>query len=211
MQDVSRDPITFAELLARPGVEETVELRSSFGFCAFHGGNLERMTAEIATEAARRAKASIYTVVQPSGMRQHIPSAQVSPAQSEALNSFIDHCEFVVALHGFGRRKMFTSLLFGGRNRELATHVAYHVRAALPAYQTIDNIDDIPRELRGLHPDNPCNLTSGGGVQIELPPRVRGLSPLALFWPSHDHKVRRFPHANYLIDGLVDAAVSWPG
>lgn len=209
MQPVSHEPTTFAELLARPGVEETVELRSSFGFCAFHGGNLERVTDQIATEAARRSEASLYKVVQPSGMRQHIPSAQVAPDQSEALESFINHCDFVVALHGYGRRQMFTSLLFGGQNRDLATHVAHHVRAAIPYYKSVDDIDQIPRELRGLHPDNPCNLSSGGGVQIELPPRVRGLSPLALYWPAHDYKSRRFPHANHLIEGLVDAALSW--
>ena len=41
----------------------------------------------------------------------------------------------------------------------------------------LDGIDAIPRELRGLHPDNPVNRPRAGGVQLELPPRVRGLGP----------------------------------
>ncbi len=210
MQQVSREPITFSELLAKPGVLEVSDLRSRFGFCAFHGGNLERVTEQIASEAAARSGSSFYAVIQPAGMRHHIPSALVSPDESPELKAFIEHCDVVVALHGYGRRGHFTSLLCGGQNRELAAHVAHHVRAVLPAYRTIDEIEEIPRALRGLHPDNPCNLPSDGGVQLELPPRVRGLSPLARHWPSNSAGMKRFPHVNHLIDGLVTAAASWP-
>ena len=210
MQQVNREPITFGELLDRPGVLEITDLRSRFGFCAFHGGNLERVTEQIASEAAARSGSSFYGVVQPPGMRHHIPSAQVSPDESPNLKAFIEHCDFVVAIHGYGRRGLFTSLLCGGQNRELASHVAHHVRAELPAYRTIDEIEEIPRALRGLHPDNPCNLPSRGGVQLELPPRVRGLSPLARHWPSSGTGGGRFPHVNHLVDGLAEAALRWP-
>ncbi len=209
MQRVNREPITFAALLAKPGVLETVDLRSKFGFCAFHGGNLERVTDQIASEAAARSGSSYYAVLQPPGMRHHIPSAMVSPAQSPALKSFVEHCDVVVAVHGYGRRGLFTSLLCGGQNRRLASHVANHVRAVLPAYQIVDEIEQIPKALRGVHPENPCNLPSNGGVQLELPPRVRGLSPLALHWPASGGRHRRFPHVDDLIDGLVRAAASW--
>lgn len=209
MQDVNREPITFAELLMKPGVLEVSELKGRFGFCAFHGGNLERMTDQIASEAAARSGSSFYGVLQPPGMRHHIPSKLVDPAQSPALKAFIEHCEVVVAIHGFGRRNHFTSLLCGGGNRQLAAHVAHHVRAALPPYRIIDDIDEIPKALRGLHPDNPCNLPVGGGVQLELPPRVRGLSPLARYWPAHDRPGGRFPHVNNLVEGLTEAALGW--
>jgi phage replication-related protein YjqB (UPF0714/DUF867 family) len=45
----------FTELLAHDGVEEEEEvtLRSTFGFMAFHGGNLEEGTDGIAAAAAR--------------------------------------------------------------------------------------------------------------------------------------------------------------
>lgn len=208
MQEVNKEPITFSELLAKPGVIEVLDLKSDFGFCAFHGGNLERVTDQIASEAAARSGSSFYGVLQPPGMRHHIPSALVSPDESPKLKAFLEHCKFVVAIHGYGRRGFFTSLLCGGQNRDLAGHVATHVRANLPAYRTIDEIDEIPKTLRGLHPDNPCNLTTEGGVQLELPPRVRGLSPLALYWPSQERH-KRFPHVNQLIDGLVAAAADW--
>ena len=36
-----------------------------FGFLAFHGGSLERMTDVVATEAADASGASLYAVLQP--------------------------------------------------------------------------------------------------------------------------------------------------
>ena len=45
--------MAFAELLAHPEVVEELELRSTVGFLALHGG-LEPGTAEIARDAAAR-------------------------------------------------------------------------------------------------------------------------------------------------------------
>ncbi len=210
VQPVSHEPIPFGDLLRVDGVKEELELRSSIGFCALHGGNLERVTDHIAREAAFRSGASYYGVLQPGGMRHHIPSAQLDPAQSSNLTSFIDHCDVVISVHGFGRHGHWSTLHLGGRNRQLAKHVAHHLRWSLAAYRIIDELEAIPRELRGQHPDNPCNLSSSGGVQIELPPRVRGLSPLTQHWPGHDPDQEAFPHINQLIDGLVNAATTWP-
>ena len=206
---VERSPITLRELLDRPGVAEESVLRAKIGFCAYHGGNLERVTETIAKEAARISGASYFAITQPPGMRHHIPSTQVDPSHSRAFSEFINHCDFVITVHGYGRRKMFSSLLCGGGNRDLATHVTDHLRGSLSAYESIDNLDDIPPTLRGLHPDNPCNLTSGGGMQLELPPRVRGLTPLAHHWPTRDHLDTRFAHVNRLISALGEAASSW--
>lgn len=209
MQDVDRSPISFGQLLAKPDVVEILDLRSTIGFCAFHGGNLERVTEQIASEAAARSGSSFYGVLQPRGMRHHLPSAKVDPAHSQKLAAFLDHCTHVIAVHGYGLRGHFASLLCGGGNRELARHVAKHLRDCLPAYESIDDIERIPKSLRGLHPKNPCNLTSGGGMQLELPPRVRGLTPLVLHWPSHDYQKQRFPHVNDVIEGLIRAAQTW--
>ena len=209
MQEVDRTPITFSELLARPGVLEVLDLRGKLGFMAFHGGNLERITEQIASEAAARSGSSFYAVIQPAGMRHHIPSVKVDPAESAELTAFLDHCDHVIAVHGYGLRGHFASLLCGGRNRELARHVAAHIRNAVPAYRVIDDIDEIPKVLRGMHHKNPCNLSSGGGMQLELPPRIRGLTPLVWHWPSHDWRTQRFPHVNHLIDGLIEAARTW--
>ena len=56
---------------------------------------------------------------------------------------------------------------------ELAAEVALQLRAALPGYRWLDDLELIPSHLRGVHRANPVNIPSGGGVQLELPPRVR--------------------------------------
>lgn len=194
------------DLLAHPGVEEECVLRSRFGFMAFHGGNLERGTDVVASEAASASGASLYAVRQPADLRWHVPSTAFDPARSDHLAAFLDHVDVVVTVHGYGRQGMFTSLLLGGGNRHLARHVGAHLRAALPAYEVVDDLDGIPRALRGLHPANPVNRPPSSGVQLELPPRVRGIGP---FWDDYEGP-RPVPHTRSLIDGLATAAHSWP-
>jgi phage replication-related protein YjqB (UPF0714/DUF867 family) len=172
----------FADLLHQPGVREVVELRSTFGFLAFHGGSLEQMTAEIAGDAAERAGASLYAVIQPADLRWHVPSRLVDPAASEGLAAFLDHVDLAVAVHGYGRAARWTDILLGGANRGLAARLGIALQAALPDYQVVHVIDDVPPELRGLNPDNPVNRPRGGGVQLELPPRVRGMGPKWADW-----------------------------
>ena len=196
---------SFAELLAMAGVQEVCELRSRIGFMAYHGGSLEEQTDVIASLAAERSGASFYAVLQPADVQWHIPSHKVGPGSSAQLKAFIDHVDIVITVHGFGRRDHFTSLLLGGRNRDLADHVAGHLRPRLPDYDIVTELDRMPRELRGLHPDNPVNLPTQQGVQIELPPRIRGSSPI---WADWDHTEMVPPMAS-LIDGLVDAATQW--
>jgi phage replication-related protein YjqB (UPF0714/DUF867 family) len=197
---------TFANLLAQPGVEEVTELRGRIGFMAYHGGALEAMTDVIARRAAARADASCYSVIQPPGMRDHLPSIKVNPDESTALAAFVEHVDIVITVHGYGRRGLFGSLLLGGGNRPFAEHVGDALRRTLPAYDIRTEIDTIPQALRGLHPANPVNLPRDGGVQIELPPRVRGSSPLWWDWEGPGLT----PHTEALIDGLAAAATSWP-
>ena len=166
----------FDELLRQPGVRETVELRSEFGFMAFHGG-LEAGTEIIATEAAERSGASLYAVVQPPELTWHVPSALVWPEHSDALTRFLGHVEVVIAVHGYGRPNRPDDLLLGGANRKLASLLAGCLRRWVPAFSAIDNLNAIPVELRGLNPANPVNRPRLGGVQLELPPRARGASP----------------------------------
>lgn len=195
----------FAKLLSHPGVIEDVELRSRFGFMAFHGGSLERMTDQIARAAADDVGASFYAVLQPREFRWHVPSARVDPAESPALASFLDHVDVAVAMHGFGRAGFFTSCLLGGSNRELATHIGAILKRDLGHYKILDDLDEIPKTLRGVHPDNPVNRTRSGGVQIELPPRIRGMGPFWSGW-SQDGLT---PHTRALIAALAEAAATW--
>ena len=194
-----------AELLERDDVVEECALGSTFGFMAFHGGALEEMTDIVARTAATRTGASYYGIMLPDNLEWHVPSHKVTADQSPVLASFLSHVDTVITVHGFGRAGFFTSLLLGGRNRRLASHLASHLRERLPAYTIIDDLDEIPKNLRGLHQDNPVNVVEHAGVQLELPPRVRGSSPLWWDWEGPGLT----PHTEALIDALCDAALTW--
>ncbi len=196
--------MNFADLLAHPGVEEVCELRSRFGFMAFHGGALEAMTDVIAGRAAELADASYYGVHHPPDVA-HLSSHAFDPEHSETLAAFLDHVDVVVTVHGYGRAGHWASLLVGGANRALAEHLGGQLRTHLPAYDVRTDLDAIPKELRGLHPANPVNRPRHGGAQLELPPRVRGSSPMWWDWEGPGPT----PHTNALIDALVATARTW--
>jgi phage replication-related protein YjqB (UPF0714/DUF867 family) len=191
----------FADLLAHPGVDESSEIAGRVGFLALHGG-LERGTAEIARAAATRSGASWYAVVQPPDLRWHVPSHRFDPEVSPHLARVLDHCDLVVSIHGYGREGLWTTLLLGGDDRRCARALGTCLRGALPEYEVLDDLDAIPRELRGVDPRNPVNRARGGGVQLELPPRVRGMGP---HWAGHDEQ-EPVPHTAALVDGLVEFA-----
>jgi phage replication-related protein YjqB (UPF0714/DUF867 family) len=195
-----------SELLTMDGVSEHSVLRSNFGFMAFHGGALEEMTDIVASRAAERAGASYYGIQLPDNLEWHIPSHKVTADQSPALQEFLNHVGIVITVHGFGRAGFFTSLLLGGRNRRLAAHLSGSLQQHLPAYRIVDELEDIPQNLRGLHQDNPVNSVEHAGVQLELPPRVRGSSPLWWDWEGPGLT----PHTESLIDALVECATTWP-
>jgi phage replication-related protein YjqB (UPF0714/DUF867 family) len=186
------------ELLDHPGVEEQCELRSRFGLLAFHGGSLERGTDAIAVAAADRAGASLYVVRQPPNLRWHVPSIAFDPAESPRLAAFVDHVEVAVAIHGYGRIGMWTTLLLGGRNRSLAARLGTALGARLGTeFTVVDALPGIPEQLRGLHHRNPVNLPRGQGVQLELPPRVRSGTGAPTYQPAYETAV---------IDALVEVA-----
>lgn len=195
-------------LLAHPGVEEELSLRSDFGVMAFHGGHLEAYTDHIATETAARCGASLYVVRQPQNLRWHIPSTRFRPEQSRKLGAFYGHVHTVMTLHGFRRLHMPRSILLGGHNRALASIVSQHLQRTLPEYVVEDALAAIPEGLRGLHEANPVNLPADGGVQIELPPAIRQEHE---FWagPAFERSVpghREHPPAPVrLVHGLADA------
>lgn len=204
--------MAFRDVVHHPDVEEVVHLTGTeldrehrIGFMAYHGGGLEAMTDVIARRAADLSGASYYGLHQPPGMEVHFPSISVDPKESPGLQSFLDHVHTVITIHGFGRKGLYSSLLLGGRHRHLAEHIGSHLRRHLPAYDIVTDLDVIPAELRGLHPRNPVNVPPGRGVQIELPPRVRGTTPLFWDWEGPDLA----PHTRSLITGLADAVSSW--
>jgi phage replication-related protein YjqB (UPF0714/DUF867 family) len=78
------------------------------------------------------------------------------------------------------------------------------LRSHLSGFAVIDHLDDIPVALRGLHPANPVNKPPRGGVQLELPPMVRGASP-----SRRDHGRPCLPLPG-VVDALAEAASTWP-
>jgi len=196
----------FRELLARDDVEEMLELRGPVGFLAFHGGALERVTDVVANEAAERADASLYAIRLPEGA-PHVPSTLVDPAHSHKLRAFLAHVRVAIAVHGYGREDRMRHVLIGGRNRRLATHLRTHLAAALPDYEHVEDLDGIPPELRGLHPDNPVNRPPEAGAQLELPPALRWHRE---HWGWSDTPpIGRAPQVETLIDALATAARTW--
>jgi phage replication-related protein YjqB (UPF0714/DUF867 family) len=195
--------MAFAELLAHPEVQEQLVLGSSIGFLALHGG-LEPGTAEIAAEAASRAGASCYAVVQPDHLKHHVPSTEIDPAHSEALRRFVDHVSVIVSLHGYWGHGPTPSVYVGGAARAAAARLAQLLRDALPGYAIVDDLAAIPPRLRGTSARNPVNAVAGGGVQLELPHPVRAVGP----YGYGDHAARYHGERDALVDALTEFARS---
>ncbi|HWD54317.1 MAG TPA: poly-gamma-glutamate hydrolase family protein [Acidimicrobiales bacterium] len=185
-----------AELLTMPGVTEECILGSSVGFMALHGGSQDRGTDQIARLAAQHAGASYYAIVQPPGLRIHLTSRLHDPDHSARLRAFLEHVDVAISLHGFGREGFalwsdpgvglvveaygpalrgkqtgpLRGIIVGGLNAPLldAARTLFHGR--FPGYHVADE-----RVRLGFHPDNPVNLPSAHGVQVELPPGLRGI------------------------------------
>jgi phage replication-related protein YjqB (UPF0714/DUF867 family) len=185
-----------AELLTLPGVREDCILRSTVGFLALHGGSQDRGTDEIARRAAERAGASYYAIVQPLDLRVHLTSRLHDPAQSARLQEFLQHVDVAISVHGYGRDGFalwvdpdrglmveaygpalrgrqtgpLRGIIVGGRNAELLAAARRLLQDRFPGYRAADE-----RVRLGFHPDNPVNLPSSHGVQVELPPGLRGI------------------------------------
>jgi phage replication-related protein YjqB (UPF0714/DUF867 family) len=185
-----------AELLTMPGIKEECILRSSVGFMALHGGSQDRGTEQIARRAALAAGASYYAIVQPAGLRVHLTSRLHDPEHSAQLRAFLEHVDIAISLHGFGREGFalwvdaggglviepygparrgrqtgpLRGIIVGGLNAHLLDAARELFDEPFPGYHVADH-----RIRLGFHPDNPVNLPSAHGVQVELPPGLRGI------------------------------------
>ena len=161
------------KVLEIPSAYEELSIRSEIGLMSYHGGTLEKATDAIARETAEQSGASYYGLIQTDDDPLHFPSTELFKYASNNLNVFFQHIRVVITIHGYGRESLFHSVLLGGRNRALASHIASFLKMALPDYSFEKNLDEIPKELRGLHPKNPVNIPEFAGVQVELPPTLR--------------------------------------
>jgi phage replication-related protein YjqB (UPF0714/DUF867 family) len=213
--------LDLAELLQLPGVEEECVLRSAVGFMALHGGSQDRGTDDIASRAAEESGASLYAIVQPGGTRVHLTSRRHDPSHSELLQAFLRHVRIAISVHGFGRDSFsviahplqgvviepygpahrgqqtgpLRGIILGGLNAQLVEE------ARRLLHQRFDGFYVSDRLQLGNHPDNPVNLPASHGVQIELPPGLRGIGDLGEHLvPSRDGA------ASEVVTALVELA-----
>jgi len=218
--------VDLAELLSLPGVEEVCVLRSTVGFMALHGGSQDRGTHEIASRAAERAGASYYAIVQPSGLRVHLTSRKHNPDQSERFQAFLRHVKIAISVHGFGRDGFcwwadpaqglvvepygpalrghqtapLRGIIVGGRNAELLAVSRRLFDDRFEGYHVADE-----RVRLGFDAHNPVNLPSAHGVQVELPPGLRGIGDFGdRLVPSEDGIVTQVIAAFIELAGLAD-------
>jgi phage replication-related protein YjqB (UPF0714/DUF867 family) len=193
---------------------------------ALHGGSQDRATEHIARQAAERSGASYYAIIQPSDVRVHLTSRLHDPDHSTTLRTFLDHIDIAISVHGFGRDGFawwvdphlgpvfdpygpairgaqtgpLTGIIVGGLNARLTQ------RARTVFHERIDGYHVADERLRlGFHPKNPVNLPAQHGVQIELPPGLRGIGPYGeRLIPDHDDIPAELTDA--LVDLAADAA-----
>jgi phage replication-related protein YjqB (UPF0714/DUF867 family) len=185
--------------LSLPGVNEESVLRSRVGFMALHGGSQDRGTDHIARQASEISGSSFYAIVQPPGLRVHLTSRLHDPDHSAQLGNFLRHVQIAISVHGFGRDGFslwvdpgrgpmidpygpalrgaqtgpLRGVIVGGRNAELLEEARRLLRNRIAGHHVADG-----RVRLGFHPLNPVNLPSAHGVQIELPPGLRGIGDL---------------------------------
>lgn len=199
-----------AELLALPGVREECVLRSRVGFLALHGGSQDRGTDQIAQRAAEQAGASFYGIHQPPELRVHLTSRLHDPAHSMLLRAFLEHVEVAISVHGFGRDGFalwvdperglvidpygpalrgsqtapLRGIIVGGLNTELVHAARRLLHDRFAGYHVADE-----RVRLGFHPENPVNLPSAHGVQVELPPGLRGIGGFGEHFAPYENGV----------------------
>ena len=191
---------------------------------ALHGGSQDRGTDLIARRAAQESGASYYAIVQPASLRVHIPSRCHDPADSPALRKFLEHVDVAISVHGFGRdsflvgidpsrglviepygpaltgaqRGPIRGIIVGGLNASLLRQVRTLLDGRFPGYRVADG-----RVRLGFHPANPVNLPRAKGVQVELPPGLRGIGPYGdRLLPNQDD-----PVIESVVHALVEIAV----
>jgi phage replication-related protein YjqB (UPF0714/DUF867 family) len=118
------------------------------------------------------------------------------PEHSAHLRAFLEHVDVAISLHGFGREGFalwldpggglivepygpavrgkqtgpLRGIIVGGLNAPLLEAARELFQGRFAGYHVADR-----RVRLGFHPDNPVNLPTAHGVQVELPPGLRGI------------------------------------
>src|SRR6202042_2725625 len=168
----------------------------------------DRGTDQIARRAAEKSGASYYAVVHPPRLRVHLTSRLYEPAHSAPLRAFLEHVDVAISVHGFGREGFalwldphrglviepygpairgrqtgpLRGIIGGGLNAKLVDAARELFQNRFAGYHVADE-----RIRLGFHPDNPVNLPSAHGVQVELSPGLRGIGDFGeILFPRQD-------------------------
>jgi phage replication-related protein YjqB (UPF0714/DUF867 family) len=125
-----------------------------------------------------------------------LSSRRHNPDDSDRLRAFLQHVEIAISVHGFGRDGFaltadpvggviiepygpallgrqsgpLRGIIVGGRHTELLDVARRLLHDRFTGYHVADE-----RVRLGFHPNNPVNLPSSHGIQVELPPGLRGI------------------------------------
>ena len=155
-------------------VQEYLRLEGPLGLIALHGGGIEPGTEEIARFVAYHSGASLYVYAgRRSGgnLSLHRPSHDGKAEKRTLFVEFLNHVKAAISIHGHGRGQ--DRVYVGGLHQSMVQRFVGLVRPALFEYEWIANPKIIPLGLRGQSPNNVVNLPPHGGMQLELPLKLR--------------------------------------
>ncbi len=144
--------------------------------CAGHGGAVEPGTAELAVEVATATDdATCWATLghESNGSafeRFHPPSTALSPEEYDLLGRISDRgFTHVLSIHGLADDEVIVG---GGTDDQTKERVARRLDDSLGVPVRVAS----KGQYAGTHPDNFVNwlAASGGGLQLELGPTVRG-------------------------------------
>lgn len=161
---------------------------TGLGVLALHAG-IEAGTGELAHEIGRTHGCTSLVVRQAgTTLDHHRPSHHYTADRVPEMGSYLAQVRFSLSLHGHNRRTR--AIYLGGRNRTEAYQLAGVLRPALPDWDLVDQLSEIPDGLRGVNPANPVNMSEAGGVQVEIPISLLGwLQNRDGTWDFHDGTV----------------------
>ncbi len=156
------------------GFVEYARFAGGVAVLAVHGGGIEPGTEELAEYAAAETGCSLYVFsgrLEKGNSRLRRMSRSLFREEDSLRSRVIGQANAVISIHGHGRDA--NEIYAVGASEVLKGMFVELMAQRLPAFPVVTDPAKIPKGLAGLHPDNVVNLPAGGGLQLELPARLR--------------------------------------
>jgi len=162
----------------KTGKETAEHKEGDIAVLAYHA-KTEEGTGDVAEDISKNSNASLYVF---EGKR--VPSTKITPTNSEDLNRMVQEKRTAVSMHAYhkqgnyekqGKKYDYKDTVFvSGQNSELAKKIATELEDSLGhEYHIETNPDYIPAHLKGMSKHNIANKFKEGGVQVEMPRKLR--------------------------------------